>query len=336
MSDQVTTALAHFRGQPVAEQVVSVSGLLAKRLASKSERTREAYDRDLRAFAEFVACELDEALQRLVASPPVVAEEIALEFQQHLIEQGYAASTVNRRIAALRSVLKLARAAGLTALRLEAVENLDAEEDARDVRGPGVAVVQQILRCCDADQSTRGVRDARILRWFIATALRRNELRQILLQDLRKTDDGWVAYVRAKGKRVRKHPVAIAQWLVDDLQAWLEVRGRAPGPLFGSLHRAHRGKMLGPSGLNQILRARAEEAGFPLGALEDQRKITPHALRHTSITEVIRTQGAAAAQAHARHKNAQTTQRYNDEKHQLARAGQDLLHSRLFGLPEDG
>ena len=336
MAEQPDTSLAVFREQSVRRQTVSVSGLLAKRLATKSERTREAYERDLRAFAEHVGCDVDDALAKLLMSPTTIAQDVVLGYQASLAEAGLANATINRRISALRSVLKIARAAGLTTLRLEAVETLDTEVASRDVRGPGIAVVRKILAVCDADTTPRGVRDGRILRWFVGTALRRSELRQLTLADLRETSDGWVAWVRAKGvqgRKNKKRPVSIEPWLIDDLQTWLLIRGDEPGPLFGSLHRGHAGKMLGPQGLNQILSSRAKEAGFSMAKLagvSGERAITPHALRHTAITEVIRTDGLAAAQAFARHKSPATTQRYNDDKEALARAGQRTIASKLL------
>lgn len=327
-------ALVVFREQPVRRRTVSVSGLLAKRLATKSERTREAYARDLKAFADHVQLDVDEALMKLCATETVIAQDVVLGYQAALAEAGFAHATINRRISALRSVLKIARAAGLTELRLEAVETLDTDVQSRDVRGPGIDIVRKILALCDADATPRGIRDGRILRWFIGTALRRSELRQLTLEDLRRTPDGWVVWVRAKGVKGRdkKLPVTVEEWVVEDLQLWLAVRGVEPGPIFTSLHRAYKGKPLNPTGFNQILHRRAAEAGVSLKAIAIAKRgnFTPHALRHTAITEVIRADGLAAAQAFARHKNPATTQRYNDDKDVLARAGQRTIAGKLF------
>ncbi len=326
-------ALVLFREQSVVRRKVSVSGLLAKRLATKADRTREAYSRDLQAFADYVQLDVDDALTKLCATETVTAHDVVLGYQAELAERGFAHATINRRISALRSVLKIARAAGITELRLEAVETLDTDVQSRDVRGPGIEIVRKILAVCDADTTPRGVRDGRILRWFIGTALRRSELRQLTLEDLRRTPDGWVVWVKAKGVhgRNKKLPVTIEDWVIDDLQLWLDVRGSEPGAIFTSLHRGCRGAMLNASGFNQILHRRALEAGISLKAFAAAKRghVTPHGLRHTAVTEVIRADGLAAAQAFARHKNPATTQRYNDDKDVLARAGQRTIAGRL-------
>jgi integrase/recombinase XerC len=333
VSDEPDTSLVVFRQQSVRRTTVSVSGLLAKRLATKSERTKIAYERDLRAFAEHVGLSVDDALVKLINSPTTIAQDVVLGYQAALADHGYAHATINRRISALRSALKIARAAGLTDLRLEAVETLDTDVQSRDVRGPGIEVVRKILALCDVDPTPRGLRDGAILRWLIGTALRRSELRQLTLEDLRRTPDGWVVWVRAKGVKGRdkKVPVTVEDWVVEELQRWLAVRGTEPGAIFTSLHRAYKGKPLNPDGLNRILHRRAAEAGASLKAFAAAKRgnFTPHALRHTAITEVIRANGLAAAQAFARHKSPATTQRYNDDKDALARAGQRTIAGKL-------
>ena len=62
------------------------------------------------------------------------------------------------------------------------------------------------------------------------------------------------------------------------LAAWLEVRGDAPGPLFGPLSRtAHDGR-LSAGGLYRMVRALGRSAGVP---------VRPHGLRHAAITEAL-------------------------------------------------
>ena len=87
--------------------------------------------------------------------------------------------------------------------------------------------------------------------------------------------------------------------------------------------------MLNPSGLNQIIRRRAIQAGFPMGKLPDGRSITPHGVRHTAITQVMKRYGSAAAQAFARHANPATTMVYNDEKAVMAVEGQGFVFDLL-------
>ncbi len=341
----MTKALKRFLAAPLQTSAIPVSDIVARKLAVKSERTREAYMRDLRAFAQFTGCEsVDEAVQRLIQSDMASAQDVVLSFQADLLKAGLAPATVNRRISALRSVLKLARGIGATEVRLELVDNLDAEIETRDVRGPGLDVIRQIIGACLADESPRGVRDAAILRWLIATGIRRNELRSILLLDYRATPTAVAAVVGGSARGVppagvvlvaqkrkrKKHPIPLSPELVRATAPWLEIRGDCPGALFHSLdRRAAPGTMLNISGLNKIMLRRAIEAGFADGKLPDGRSITPHGVRHTAITEVIVKYGSSAAQAFARHANPATTQRYNDAKAVMALSAQAFVINLL-------
>src|SRR5690242_17027776 len=89
--------------------------LLAAFLASKSAKTLQAYAADLDDFAAWTgATSADEATRQLLAAGPGPANEAALNYRSHLLAAGLAPATVNRRLAALRSLSKLARTLGLT------------------------------------------------------------------------------------------------------------------------------------------------------------------------------------------------------------------------------
>ena len=342
----MTTSLQLFRkATPAKRTPIPVSDLVARALAVRSERTREAYGRDLQRFAEFTKCkDAEEAIMRLCASDTAVAQDVVLAYQGFMLDSGLAPSTINRRISALRSVLKLARGIGATTLTLDLVESLDPEDGTRDTRGPGVGVLRQILTVCDSDTSRRGARDGTIIRWWLGTALRRNELRTMMMGDLRLDPADMPAiagrdrvqsaagFVLVKRKRKRKrHPIELSSELVRATLPWLKVRGDYPGAVFESLdHKAEPGTVINPTGLNGILQRRAEEAGFPKGKLPDGRSITPHAIRHTAITQVILKYGTSYAQAFARHANPSMTERYNDQKAMMALDAQAYVFENLL------
>lgn len=307
-----------------------VSSLLASLLKTRSERTREAYARDYESFREFVGVDsVDEALIRLVGSPGPLALEIVLAFQGHLAERGLAPATINRRMAAIKAVMKLARDAQITTTQIS-VEHLDPEADARDVRGPGMKAIREMIAVCDADTSPAGIRDGTILRWLVLIGLRRNELRRLLMRHVVLEGDEGGIYVAQKRKR-KLHRIPLSRRVLSTADRWVELRGASRGAFFHSLDRS-RAKdrtMLNPTALNRIVRDRAIEAGFEDGCLSDGRSITPHGFRHTAITEVIRKYGLAAAQAFARHADPSTTQRYNDEKHLMALEAQAFMLTEL-------
>jgi integrase len=141
--------------------------------------------------------------------------------------------------------------------------------------------IRQIL--LPIDRSTaKGSRDAAIILLGYASALRRSELANLDLADVdpkpggillhvsrSKTDqdaDGQVVAV-SNGQHSHTDPVAA-------LAAWLECRGREPGPLFTSMrNKTVTGDRLSGNAIARMLRKRAEGGGMPA------ERITPHSLR---------------------------------------------------------
>ncbi len=329
MSGQ-SQALVLFARQDVARGPIPVTELLADAMAMQAERTRKAYGRDLAAFASFVgAAGTDEALGKLVASSSAVANGVVLAYQAHMRQRGLARATINRRIAALRSVVKLAAAVDMTTVRLDLVKTLKVEEKTRDVRGPGIEVIRKIIAACN-DHTPGGARDGALVRWLWILGLRRNEARTLRLSDCKLATEHPTVWVEQKGRDARQ-PVRLAEGAPEVLAPWLELRGDRPGALFCSLDRRYAGfpAVMDASAINVILRKRAEIAGFPRGKLPDGRTITPHAIRHSAISRVAREQGLVAAQAFARHESPSTTHRYLDEAEQFSMDAQALMLTAL-------
>lgn len=133
------------------------------------------------------------------------------------------------------------------------------------------------------DRTTEGgVRDTAILLLGFAGALRRSELAALTLTDLEPKPGGLLLHLRRSktDQEARGQAVGIAhgQYALTDpiaaLDAWLALRGAAPGPLFTSL-RGGRPSLLPISGnaVSNIVKERALAAGLSNG------RISGHSLR---------------------------------------------------------
>ncbi|HEV2946078.1 MAG TPA: tyrosine-type recombinase/integrase [Gemmataceae bacterium] len=95
------------------------------------------------------------------------------------------------------------------------------------------------------------------------------------------------------------------------LEAWICVRGEAPGPLFWSMNRARPDKgRLTAIGLYGMVR----ELGRKMGL-----KVWPHGLRHAAITEALDLTGGnvRAVQRFSRHRDIRILERYDDNRRDL-------------------
>jgi integrase/recombinase XerC len=288
-----------------AYQPVGADALIGLFLAGRSPQTLRAYRQDLDDFAHYLASpDLDIIAARLLAAGPGPANAIVLSYRTNLVDRRLAAATVNRRLAALRSLVKLARTLGLVTWALE-VPGLSAEPY-RDTRGPGLAGVRQLLRRVARRQDAKGRRDHAILRLLFDLGLRRSETVALDRADL-DLEAGTLA-VLGKG-RTGKVRLTLPEPTRAALGAWLETRGEAPGPLFPSLDRTMRGGRLSSTSVYRMVRALGAAVGLT---------VRPHGLRHTAITAALDLTGdLRAVQRFSRHRDVRVLTRYDDNRADL-------------------
>src|SRR5262245_13383836 len=122
--------------------------LYAAFLAGRSPHTLRAYGADLDAFRIFVgAATAGMALTHLIGLSAGEGNGLLLAYRAHMIDAGLTPATINRRLAPIRSALRLARTLGLTTWAPE-IQGLKVETY-RDTTGPGVAGTRAMLaRAC--------------------------------------------------------------------------------------------------------------------------------------------------------------------------------------------
>lgn len=281
--------------------------------ASKSAHTIRAYQQDLEAFAQFFSQALGirpsmrtlDALDRFFRQSSPSANEIVLAFRDYLASAGLSSSTINRHLATLRSVAKLARMLGLTTWAIE-VPGMKLERR-RDTRGPSPADVARMLSAT-SDDSEQQTRDNAIVLVFYCMGLRVSELCGLTMQDTNL--DAGSTWILGKGRREREI-VPIPSLVCDAMRRYLVHRGNSSGPLFQTLGKrgASREGGLETRSVLRIVR----ELGSKIGL-----RVWCHGLRHSSITQAAEV-GAKAGlglekiRAHSRHKNITTLMTYIDE-----------------------
>src|SRR5262245_13412596 len=98
----------------------AASRLLAAFFGGRKAETIKAYQADLEDFRAFLqARTLDQATGLLLARGLGEANALVLDYKARLLERKLTPATINRRLAALRSLVKLARTLGLISWRLE-------------------------------------------------------------------------------------------------------------------------------------------------------------------------------------------------------------------------
>lgn len=217
-----------------------------------------------------------------------------------LHEQGYARTTVARRLAALRSFLRFLCRQGVLA-----------ENPAFGLRGPrpdkrlpsflGAGELTKLIATPDA--SPLGRRDRAVLETLYSAGLRVGELVGLQLDDV-DTAAG-VARVRGKGKRERV--AMLGPPCVTAMNEWLGQRGhlaaRSDRPV-KAVFLNHRGTALTTRSVGRLLCKYLGRAGL-------DPAVSPHTLRHSFATHLL-DNGAdiRTVQELLGHRNLTTTQVY--------------------------
>lgn len=284
--------------------------ILSELLADKrSPNTRRAYAKDLKDFFQTTANQ--DATPQLVAEflqlERFAAIELVLNYKAALIEKQLSEATVNRRLAALKSLVKYAQKIGKCAWSLEEIEG-ERLQSYRDTSGVEQGVYKQILD--SVNRSTLpGKRNYAILLLLWTNALRRGEVAKLdrgdISPELRKLK------IFGKGRGTQAELVSLSDKTVEAIEAWIEARGACMpnAPLFVSLSNNSYGQRLSGDAIYQIVVEAAEKAGI-------KKRLSPHRVRHSSITAALEaTNGdVRRVQKLSRHKAISTLLIYDDHR----------------------
>lgn len=320
MQDTITTALA-----PRTESRVDASFVLNLALSGRKPSTIRLYRMAYADFAKWLGVPDDvSALRGLLALSHGEANAAGLKYRAHMMDRRLKGNTVNTYLAALRSFVALARQCGVVNWALE-VHNVPTQVY-RDTAGPGHDNYKKMLaeamsRINDkGGTDPKGLRDLAIMKLLHDVGLRRFEVVALDLADVdpsREWGRGSRGAVRILGKG-RSDP----EWqglpgpTMKVLVAWIDARGRDPGPLFTNMdpvaQNADKGRRLSCNSAWRIIRHYAKLAGI-------ERPVSPHRLRHAGGTRAAQlTNGnAVAVQKWGRWKNLSTAQIYIDNDQNL-------------------
>ena len=251
---------------------------------------------------------------------PAVRYQHAQAVRSTLSER-YAPATANKHIAALRGVLQEAWRLGLMS-----AEDYHRTVDLQPVRGerlPAGRAVQHdelaaLFASCQDDDAPAGARDAALLAVLYGGGLRRAEVVALDVSDYNRTT-GMLTIRAGKGNKARTAYATNGGRTA--LEAWLRLRGDAPGPLFPPINKGGRigsGAMT-PGAVLQLLQRRAAKAGV--------EHFSPHDLRRTFIGDLLDSGADLATVQHmAGHANPTTTARYDRRGEAAKRRAAELLH----------
>ncbi|MBI5059906.1 tyrosine-type recombinase/integrase [candidate division KSB1 bacterium] len=297
-------------GAPNYTDLIATGNLVQAFLAGRKSTTLAAYRRDIEDFAAFTNMRSAEmAAQALIELPHGEANAIVLAYRANLIARSLQPATVNRRLAALRSLVKLARTLGRVNWTLE-IEGVKGQAY-RDTRGPGRVGVSNLFAAATGRGDPKGIRDVAIVRLLYDLGLRRGEVVSLNVEHL-NLKEGTLA-VLGKSRSARE-TLTLPESTQRALRNWIEVRSylRQAGhlPLFVNMDRARKGGRLTGYSIARIVAALGAAVGL---------KVNPHGLRHAAITEALDLMhgDVRSVQRFSRHKDIRTLTVYDDNRRDM-------------------
>ena len=238
-----------------------------------SRNTLEAYRSDLLQLGEF--------LGRHGVDPLAVDTALLAEFVSELADgregrRPAAASTLQRKVACLRSFYRHMRREGL----LETDPTTDVRPPRSRARLPRVLSRDQVNRLLEQPKGTShgAMRDRALLETMYACGLRASEAISLKLSEL----DLKAGVLIAHGKGSKERIVPVGSKALETLRAYLD---KSRPALVGLHDEPHvfvnlRGQALSRQGLYKIVQRHARSAGL-------DSSMSPHTLRHTFATHLL-------------------------------------------------
>ncbi|RCG18221.1 site-specific integrase [Sphaerisporangium album] len=167
-----------------------------------------------------------------------------------------------------------------------------------------------------------GVRDAALLAVLYTTGVRREEAAGMEYADW----DAAARSIRVRGKGNKERLVFVPSDTVARLEAWLAIRGRAPGALFCALKKNGQPRRTG-NRLARITGQRVADILIERIAQAAAGRRTPHDFRRTFIGELLDAGvDLATAQAMVGHASPVTTARYDRRPDATRQAAAERVH----------
>lgn len=258
-----------------------------------SPMTVISYRKDLEAFERFCQ-ELDPQI-----TWESVDTDVVRDWMEDMMDKGNAASSVNRRISALRSFYRFALRCGLVSK--DPVHGLQGPRRQKPL--PQFLKESEMEQLLDPAMWTDGYEDVlarTLIVTFYETGIRLSELTGL---DDRDVDDV-TCELKVTGKRNKQRIIPFGKELEETLAAYRCVRDARTGDSSPALFRTEKGERM----TNAQVRALVKKN---LSKVSTLKKRTPHVLRHTFATAMLNHEaGLESVKKLLGHESLSTTEIY--------------------------
>lgn len=234
-----------------------------------SPHTVRAYAKDLADFSSFISVNYDQSTLDDVNYSQIRSWVVAL------IESGNSPTSVNRKIASLKSYFKfLLRIKQISENPLVKHKSL---KTPKKIQIPfSEKELDQVLNYITYPEGFEGVRDKLIIELFYTTGMRRAELIGLKVSSVNAND----CTVKVLGKRNKERIVPLLQSVCQNIQEYLKEREKIDTYKSEYLFLTQKGVKLNDTFVYRII-------NLYFSGVSEKVKKSPHILRHTFATHLL-------------------------------------------------
>lgn len=260
---------------------------------NRSDLTIKNYGEDLRAFEEFYGSLED------CHSWKSVDSDVIRDWMESMMDKGNNATSINRRLSALRSFYRFALTRKL--VDKDPVHGVTGPKKGRPL--PQFLKENEMDRLLDAEswtESFEDVRDRTVIMTFYETGIRLSELIGL--------DDSMVDFsnrqLKATGKRNKQRVIPFGEELLATLRDYMKCRDKEVNLQSEALFVTAKGQRMTSSQVREAVRKN-------LSKVCTLKKRTPHVLRHTFATAMLNNKaGIESVKKLLGHESLSTTEIY--------------------------
>jgi integrase/recombinase XerC len=272
------------------------------------------YQKDIENFL----ADLNLALGKFLTLDRHGAYALVSRYKGDLITKELKSATINRRLAAIKSLVAYAYNCGHSDFMLESVKG-EKLSPYRDTSGVAPETFRRVLSGIDRG-TLKGIRDYALLLLLWSNALRRSEVSKANIGDFDPVAKTLRIY--GKGRGNNSEIISLGSGTVTAIEAWLEARGehQPDKALFCSVNPGYRDGRLCTQAIYNIVKERCQSAGI-------SKAMSPHRVRHSSITAALEATGGDVrrVQKLSRHSSLNTLLIYDDNRKNHQGEVTDLL-----------
>lgn len=251
-----------------------------------------------------------------------VSRQVMLDYKRYLIATYPSASTVNQYLAGVRSLFKYLETLGIPNVMstIKSVKQSKNHKKLPLTREQALTIQANIKR-----DTLQEKRDYAIYQLCLRNGLREIELERANVEDISMRDNENILYLQGKFQNEKNTFVVLCPTVMEALNDYLLTRGdyKMSDPLFIGLAYNKPSTRLTTRSIRRIL------TKMLINNNCKNKRVTPHSLRHTAITSLVKANDndLLQAQVFARHSDVNTTTIYIAEDNRITNAPEKILEA---------